>query len=552
MQMLELIKRESVGERRRIILAATVSGVANAFVLGVINAAAQHVEEGLNFRYFLMFLSSMALYIYCLKYTQDRGVALFEGIISKITIRLSHKIKDAELSIMEEIGRALIYNRLTQETEVISDSQQILVNALQSFVVLIFASAYIYTISPASFFLILAMHSGTVMYYLYREKETNHLIQQATAKWVELIEKILYLLDGFKQIKMRKRLGDELTADIEIISNQVYEHKISVARLQNSNNILAASISAMILGAIVFILPRFIPTHHEVISELIASILFIFGPLSYIVIAVPTLEKANIAALNIATLEEQLDKKQKELYLPASVQSGSRFASFRKIELRGIEFSYRGKDGEELFHLGPLNLEIERGKILFIVGGNGTGKSTVLKLLTGLYQMDRGTILIDDVPLGRGDIQEYRELFSIIFADFYLFEKLYGLDPVSRETVLDILKDMELQGKTDYDGERFTNLNLSTGQRKRIALLVAILEKRPIFIFDEWAADQDPHFRKHFYNSILPDLRRQGKTIIAVTHDDHYFEIPNRIVKMDYGIIESDREIEETPPPATP
>jgi len=548
MQIIDLIKNESLGERRRILVAAVISGIANAVVLGTINTAAKQVEEGLNFRYFLMFASAMSLYIICLKYSQNSSLLLFERMIHKMTTRLSRKLETTELNVMEEIGRATIYNRLTKETEIIALSQQPIVTSLQAAVVLLFASIYTFILSPVSFVLIFVMHAIIVVIFMKHDRGMKGVLQQATDKGIELIDKIINLLDGFKQVKMRKRLGSDLLDDIEFISKQTSDYRVKAGKLLNTNIVLGNSLTLSVLAAIVFILPRFISAHHEVIYQLVAIVLFIFGPLGSIVTSIPAIEKASIAAENIKNLEEQLDQKMSTLNLPSKPLEGNRFASFKTIEFNAVEYAYRDKSGQEMFHLGPLNFKIEKGKILFIVGGNGTGKSTVLKLLASLYEADSGSIRVDGLAIDKSNTQEFRELFSIIFADFHIFQKLYGLDPVSRETVLGMLKDMELSDRTSFDGECFSDLNLSTGQRKRVALLVALLEDRPIFIFDEWAADQDPHFRKHFYEEILPELRRQGKTIIAVTHDDHYFHIPNQIAKMNYGVIDYFREVDGSSP----
>jgi putative ATP-binding cassette transporter len=179
---------------------------------------------------------------------------------------------------------------------------------------------------------------------------------------------------------------------------------------------------------------------------------------------------------------------------------------------------------------------------VFIIGGNGSGKSTLLKLLTGLYRPSGGCLLVDGVPVLWRDIQRYRELVSIIFSDFHLFQRLYGLPDVDEKSVNSLLDTMQLLGKTSFDRGCFSTLELSTGQRKRLALIVALLEDRPIIVFDEWAADQDPEFRRYFYEVLLKDLKKRGKTVIAVTHDDHYFQHCDKLVKMDLGAIEFVRE----------
>jgi putative ATP-binding cassette transporter len=190
----------------------------------------------------------------------------------------------------------------------------------------------------------------------------------------------------------------------------------------------------------------------------------------------------------------------------------------------------------QAFSIGPLNLTITRGETIFLVGGNGSGKTTTLKMMTGLYPAQRGVIKVDHDLIDRHNLQDYRERFSTVFAEFHLFDRLYGLDGVADEEIMAILESLQIADKTRVENGRFTNLELSTGQRKRLALAICLLEDREILVFDEWAADQDPHFRRHFYEVVLPELKARGKTIIAATHDDRFWHLADRVIRMEYGV----------------
>jgi putative ATP-binding cassette transporter len=275
------------------------------------------------------------------------------------------------------------------------------------------------------------------------------------------------------------------------------------------------------------------PVYSTQVRSISASILFIIGPLSLIVGVFPMFRRANHAVAQIIELEAHLDRaqpKERERRKAPEVP-----APFKEITLDGVTFSYTDRDGRETFSLAPVNLTIRQGETLFIVGGNGSGKSTLLKVLTGLYHPSAGTIFVDGVPVSVYGQAAYRGLFSAIFSDYHLFDRLYGIPNVDDEEVRKDLVEMELNRKTAWQDGRFVNQDLSTGQRKRLALVVSRLEKKPIQLFDEWAADQDPHFRQHFYKDILADMKRAGKTIIAATHDDRYFDVADRVLKMDEG-----------------
>ena len=179
-------------------------------------------------------------------------------------------------------------------------------------------------------------------------------------------------------------------------------------------------------------------------------------------------------------------------------------------------------------------LIVQPGELVFIKGGNGSGKSTLVKLLTGLYKPLAGEVLLGETRVTDANVQHYRELFSIIFSDFHLFDRLYGME-VDEARVSSLLEEMQLADKTEFADGRFVNLNLSTGQRKRLALLIALLEDRPYCVFDEVAAEQDPAFREYFYEVILQNLKKQGKTIIAVTHDERFHHTADRVLTMEYG-----------------
>ena len=232
--------------------------------------------------------------------------------------------------------------------------------------------------------------------------------------------------------------------------------------------------------------------------------------------------------------------------LPArarAVHVQSRFSGFREIWFRDIGFAYQDLAGTVSFNAGPLSLQLRRGELLFLLGGNGSGKSTALKLMCGLYPANTGSILVDGVPLENESRQEYRELFSCIFPDFHLFDRLHGFDQVDRAKVTALIARMGLEGKITFADDCFSTLDLSTGQRKRLAMIITLLEDREICYFDEWAADQDAHFREIFYTEMLPELKRQGKTVVVVTHDDRFWHLADRIVALDLGRVNS------SPPP---
>jgi putative ATP-binding cassette transporter len=292
-----------------------------------------------------------------------------------------------------------------------------------------------------------------------------------------------------------------------------------------------------LLSVVVFLLPRIVPTYASVVLMITAAILFIIGPLQMVVQAAPVFDRAKSALARLAELEEKLEKELR----PGTDAAAADFGCFETVQLDETVFHYPDQEDGPGFKVGPIDLSIRRGETIFLVGGNGSGKTTMLKVLSGLYLPTSGGIRIDGARLTEDQAQSYRELFGTIFSQFHLFDRLYGLEGVEKERVLAMLEDMELSSQTSFEDGRFTHLNLSTGQRKRLALAITLLEDKEILVFDEWAADQDPHFRKHFYEVLLQRLKANGKTVIAATHDDRYWALADRVVHLEYGKITQDK-----------
>ena len=275
-----------------------------------------------------------------------------------------------------------------------------------------------------------------------------------------------------------------------------------------------------------------------VITGFVLVLLYMKGPLENLVSYLPVVGKAKIAFGRISELSERFSSPEPHLLLDATEAPKPVVHS---LELRGVSYSPPAVEGSEPFHLGPINLDIKQGDIVFIVGENGCGKTTLIKLLLGLYQPQAGEIRLNGEAVTDPTRDDYRQLFTTVFADYYLFDDLVqGGGQQSLDSASQYLDRLEIAHKVSVKDGAFTTTDLSTGQRKRLALVNAWLEGRPVLVFDEWAADQDPAFRRIFYTELLPDLKRLGKTIIVISHDDRYFDIADQLVRMKAGKVMTD------------
>ncbi len=533
MNVLEFFEKESDAPKAWIMFMAILSGLANGLLLAIINVGAEMASnQQSETRFFFLYLIAFALFVYTLRYALSQAIIAVEDVIRKVRVRVVNKIRSSELLFIESTGRSEIYTRLTQDSNLISQSALIIISAGQAVIVLVFSLIYVALLSPLSFVLTLTSFSMGLLLYFSIEKKLTEELEQANQKEAEFFESLDHVLDGFKEIKINQRKNDGLFNQVETISNDTEALKVSAGIKMITAIMFSQMAFYLLLAVLIFIVPAFSSTHSEMIFKITATILFIEGPLGMLVAALPMLARTNVAVNNISKLEAEIDAASFKAtdQLPAEQPP-----EFKEIQLEEVIFHYTDKQGKSLFSVGPFNLTLKQGEILFIVGGNGSGKSTLLKVLVGLYYPAVGCLYLDGEEIDHTNYQSYRELYSTIFTDFHLFDRFYGLPAIDEQRVKSLLRLMELEKKTKYIDGKFTNTSLSTGQKKRLAFVGAVLEDKPVYIFDELAADQDPHFRKFFYEVILKDLQKQGKTVIAVTHDDKYFNTADRVLKMEYG-----------------
>jgi putative ATP-binding cassette transporter len=543
-QVIHLLMRESPDAWRRALIVAGIAGVGNAAILGIINRAASLASTDssmLNFRLLLLFGLCMLAFFMGKRYALIQSSVVVEQMIKERLIRVAGKIRHSELELVENLGRGELYTKVCQDTSLISQSGLIMVNAAQQSLVLVFSLCYIAILSLPAFAVTLATIAFGVLVYFRKAESAQGLLLRLKVKEAQLVDALGHMVDGFKEIRLNRKKNDAVFGRFTELSEDVRSLKIDTQINFLVDIMFSDVFFYSLLAMVVFLLPRFDQTTGSIVLMTTAAILFIMGPLQLVVQAAPVFERARAAITNLAALEDKLDRAS------AGAESHAQIAwrEFQTISIDAVSFTYADREGlNGSFTVGPLTTQIRRGETVFIVGGNGSGKTTALKLLTGLYFPQSGVIRLDNHGLTRSNIQSYRELFSTVFGQFHLFDQLYGLEGVDPELVQATLDEMQLSGKTRFEDGRFTDLNLSTGQRKRLALAVALLEDKEILVFDEWAADQDPHFRQYFYEVVLKRLKNQGKTVLAVTHDERFWKHADRVIKMEYGSIVEDARID--------
>ncbi len=509
------------------------SGLANGAIVAIINATAinQRKGEGDLFRFFLMFALAVAIFVYCNNQLLTMSVDYGERIVKNFRINLAQRIRQSELLVFDRFDTAQVFVTLSDNTSIISRASQPIFKACGSAVMLIFCFSYLYFISPTAFFINIAMTVTTVFIYIKVAVDVEACFSRAYTEEKGFFQHIKQLLDGIKEIKMSHVRGKDLYENyIEPLAENARKHKLAANRLHVRNYLLTKTFVFFVTASFVFLLPMLQIISSEELISLIAVALFMISPIGDIVEAIPEMAQANVAVKKLRDLEQNLDVRE----------TAFESVSLEKVEnilITQAEFCYRDDSNDPIFCVGPVDMDLHAGEVTFIVGGNGSGKSTLLKMLTGLYPLDRGSLIVGGVPISHENRPMAREYFSAIFSDFHLFDRLYGMRDINPWDVNKLLRRMNLDAKTVFNGGAFSRIDLSTGQRKRLALIISLLEDRPIYIFDEVAADQDPQFRAFFYNTILDELRKRNKIVIVASHDAEYFDTADKVYRLDYGQI---------------
>jgi putative ATP-binding cassette transporter len=531
--ILRILRKENMIPPPRMAAMMALAGGSNALILSTINSAAQHTSaSGPDLQLLIMFCLCLGVYVLAQRYVMSVAMCEIERIVNDLRLRLIAKVRHSELVKIESLVPSDILTTIAKEPMTISNLAPIFVAAGQASLLLLFVTGYVAYLSVTALALTAMAALFAISIFLRRSERLRVRLRRTAEQDAEVYESLDDLLSGFKEVKMSSARGEALAQAVEYLSDEATALKQETARSSAGEFVFAQSTFYLLLATVVFAVPAFSSVAPADLVKITSSILFLIGPISMIVQAIPALATANSSMERLLALDEQLSGAT-----PPAVADARPPAVRPELRLEGATFTYAQEGGGEGFTVGPVDFTARPGEIVFITGGNGSGKTTLMKLMSGLYRPASGRVILGDTPLSPATGTWFRDQISIIFGDFHLFHRLYGIGEPDPEAVTALLTDMQIDHKTSIRGDRFTTINLSTGQRKRLALVVSLLENKPVMIFDEWAADQDPPFRKKFYEEILPGLKAKDKVVICVTHDDRYFDIADRRLKMEFGRI---------------
>jgi putative pyoverdin transport system ATP-binding/permease protein len=465
-------------------------------------------------------------------------ISLSQNAVFQLQMRLSRQILLSELRHLETLGSPKLLATLTEDIQTISNAVYVLPFLFINLAIVTGCFVYIIWLSWQVFLAVALLTLISLVSCRFLLKKGREFLVLARNEQDLLFKHFRTITEGIKELKLNyQRRQAFFNQDLETTADQYRNYNSKGLTFFAMTDSWGKLIFFFAIGLVLFILPRFINLNLQTLSGYVLTFTFIIGPMENIVNKLPLISKANIALQKIKMLGFALG-----LYAETKLadhqlkQPPDILHNWKQLTFKKVTHTYKTDLEDRDFILGPIELEFKPGELIFIVGGNGSGKSTLAKIITGLYDPEAGEIWLDKILIDGKNREWYREHFSVIFADFFLFDKLLGFETKNLDfQAKNYLKQLQLDHKVKIEAGQLSTISLSQGQRKRLALLTAYLEDRPIYLFDEWAADQDPVFKKIFYTQFLPELKEKGKTILVISHDDQYFDLADRLIKLDYG-----------------
>jgi len=514
-----------------------LGGLSVTALLATINSAL-HNESGLTQGLVLGFagLCLMALLSTILSDIGSNYVG--QHIIARLRRELGEKVLAAPIDQIERYRSHRLIPVLTHDVDTISDFAFAFAPLAVSLTVTLGCLGYLASLSwPMFLVMLVAIGLGTTMQFVARAWGMRGF-EAAREAEDDLQKHYNAIAEGAKELRIhRPRRQRMFLHGIRNTANRICDTQIRSINTFVIAKSLGSMLFFVVIGLALALQSWWPSADKTVMSGFVLVLLYMKGPLEHLIGTLPIISKAQIAFRRIAELSKQFSSPEPHLLLDDQSQPATPLHS---LVLNQVSYSFAPVPGSEPFRLGPVNVSIQQGDIVFIVGENGCGKTTLIKLLLGLYAPQSGSIELNGQAVTAANRDDYRQIFTTIFADYYLFDDVIQGDKPVPEDAARYLRRLEIDHKVSIRDGVFSTTDLSTGQRKRLALVSAWLEERPVLVFDEWAADQDPTFRRIFYTELLPDLKRLGKTIIVISHDDRYFDSADQLIRLQAGKVVSE------------
>lgn len=508
---------------------ALVAGFSRDYVMIVVNqSAAASLDDAMSL-WLPLFVVAFFIVIGSSYFYQVLTTVVTTYVVNTVRLKVIRNLLKVQPNFIDRHQHGSIYHILTTDVSTVANFTSVILGLLPSVFFLCIAIPQLFYYSTvAGAFAVLVMVGGTLSYHL-QQKAMSSLNADARALDVAYFERVSDLLKGFKELRLNLSRSTSFSSDIANVLSKLRQMLIQVSRIYESGESAVQALKFLLFAGIVFLVPFFTKTDVATTFQVLTLILFSLSPFEQIIASYPSIIGTLVSYVRIADLNNQLEPfDQVTEVVPDRPQT------FETIALKSAS-AVHGSREVSTFVLGPVNFEIKRGEIAFLIGNNGSGKTTFMNVIAGLLDLAEGSIEVDGVVLKPQDMAAYRSHISAIFAQFHVFRQMYGLENIDTTKAAAVFEKVGLKDMTGIDNATITRLDLSAGQRRRLALAIVLLEDRDFLILDEFVADQDPGQREYFFKTLLPELKSRGKTILVSTHDMQWIDCCDRLYRFDDG-----------------
>lgn len=515
------------------ILVGVISGGCNAALLAMMSKLLSNVAPASSL--FIIIFFALCIMLPLTRFASEAMlINMSSKAILELRMRLSRRILAAPLRRLEQAGPHRLLATLTHDIPSIGHSLTNIPILSLHISIVVGCLIYLAWLSWPIFLGVIGfMIVGTLSYQipLRRAMRAQVFVRE---DWDKLYKHLQALTSGVKELKLHHDRREAF------LTKALYPTGVSLRRHSMNSHLNFAgadswgqSLFFILIGLILYTAHNLSGVNAQTLIGYTLVILYMMTPLQMILNIIPSFANASVSMQKVEQLGLTVDETDVDEEITRQLKAGP---SWKSLELMGVTHTYHREGEAGGFLLGPIDLTLEPGELLFITGGNGSGKTTLAKLLLSLYIPEDGEIYLDGKVVTAETREKYRQLFSVVFSDFHLFESFFGLDSIYLDAnARKYLAQLQLDHKVKVEDGVLSTVDLSQGQRKRLGLLTAYLEDRQIYLFDEWAADQDPLFKEIFYHQLLPELKARGKALIVISHDDRYYHVADRVIKLDYG-----------------
>jgi putative pyoverdin transport system ATP-binding/permease protein len=507
------------------ILSSVISGICRAALMWLIHwRLSNHHVSAWTFLALCVAapLTSTLGDIFSMRSVKDAMHGMLDSLVRQIVTR--------PLSTLEQAGSYRILNVLTLDVGTVTGGMRVVPGMVMQSAMVAGCVGYLAWLSPTMILGVLAFVAlGSGAFWLSIRASNPHN-RAARLQRDEMYKYLEMLVKGIKELKLNTRRQEDFHRGLDEATNIYKHHSFATTVIRGVSSFTNQMLFFLLMGAVLFGGFWDASTDRAAFSGYAIALLFLAGPFTSLMGMMGSFSTIGASFERIEALGLHLKKARREPAETSPLPS----TSWQRLRLVDVTHAYRNDKNEAGFSVGPVSLELTPGSLLFVIGGNGSGKTTLAKLLAGLYEPEKGTVLFDGQVVSSTS-QSYRELFTVVFSDCYVFDTLFGCTDADAAAVRSIVDRLELTGKVEVVEGKLSTTALSQGQRKRLAMLAALVEDRPIYIFDEWAADQDPHFKRIFYRELLPALQQRGKAVVVITHDDAYYTEADHVLRVEYG-----------------